>query len=129
MPRLKAVIITVFLGLALLTLSPANLSAQVFNDSSFRAEAAILSAGSKAAAIARLKSVRSVGVVNLSFRNVPRFRSKASAGKNYIGIKRLRAALAANPATRRALADRGISIGRVVGVDVYSSGAIRLYVL
>lgn len=137
MPRLEAVIITVFLGLALLTLSPANLSAQVFNDSSFRAEAAILSAGSKAAAIARLKSVRSVGVVNLSFRNVPRFRSKApdvsefkvSAGKNYIGIKRLRAALAANPATRRALADRGISIGRVVGVDVYSSGAIRLYVL
>ena len=68
---------------------------------------------------------------------MPRFRSKVpdvsefkvSAGKNYIGIKRLRAALAANPATRRALADRGISIGRVVGVDVYSSGAIRLYVL
>mgnify|MGYP002682496876 CR=1 FL=1 len=56
-------------------------------------------------------------------------KAKVSAGKNYIGIKRLRAALAANPATRRALADRGISIGRVVGVDVYSSGAIRLYVL
>jgi hypothetical protein len=126
-----------FLSLALLAASHANLSAQVFGDSSSKAEAAILSAGAKSAAISRLKSVRSVGVVNLSFRNVPRFRTnapdvseyKVSAGKNLGGIKRLRAALAANPATRRALASRGIAVGRVVGVDVYSSGAIRLYIL
>ena len=138
MPRIQTIISSAFLSLALLAVSPANLSAQVFGDgSSSKAAAAILSAGSRAAAISRLKSVRSVGVVNLSFRNVPRFRTdapdvselKVSAGKNISGIRRLRAALAANPATRRALASRGIAIGRVVGVDVYSSGSIRLYIL
>jgi hypothetical protein len=137
MPRIQTIISSAFLSLALLAVSPANLSAQVFGDSSSKAEAAILSAGSRAAAISRLRSVRSVGVVNLSFRNVPRFRTnapdvsefKVSAGKNISGIRRLRAALAANPATRRALASRGIAIRRVVGVDVYSNGSIRLYVL
>lgn len=137
MPRIQNIMSAAFLSLALIAMSPANLSAQVFGDSSSKAEAAILSAGSRAAAISRLKSVRSVGVVNLSFRNVPRFRTnapdvsefKVSAGKNISGIKRLRAALAANPATRRALASRGIAIGRVVGVDVYSSGSIRLYII
>ena len=92
-----------------------------------------MSAGSKAATISRLKSIPSVGVVNLSFRNMPRFRTgapdvsefKVSASKNFSGIKRLRNAVASNPVTRRALAIRGISIGRVVGVDVYSSGWIR----
>ena len=137
MAPFRTVISSAVLSLALLVVSPANLSAQVFGDSSSKAEAAIMSAGSKAAAISRLESVRSVGVVNLSFRNVPRFRSRApdvsefkvSASKNFSGIKRLRNALAANPVTRRALATRGISIGRVVGVDVYSSGSIRLYIL
>jgi hypothetical protein len=137
MPRIQNIISAAFLSLALIAVSPANLSAQVFGDSSSKAEAAILSAGSRAAAISRLKSVRSVGVVNLSFRNVPRFRTnapdvsefKVSAGKNISGIRRLRAALAANPATRRALASRGIAIRRVVGVDVYSSGSIRVYII
>jgi hypothetical protein len=103
----------------------------------YKAEAAILSAGSRAAAISRLKAVPSVGVVNLNIRTVPRFRSdapdvaefKVSAGKNFNGIQRLRAALASNPATRRALSSRGISINRVVGVDIYSNGSIRLYIL
>jgi hypothetical protein len=137
MPRIQTVISSAVLSLALVVVSPANLSAQVFGDSSSKSEAAIMSAGSRAAAISRLKSVPSVGVVNLSFRNVPRFRGdaadlsefKVSAGKNFGGIKRLRNALASNPVTRRALASRGISIGRVVGVDVYSSGSIRLYIL
>jgi hypothetical protein len=137
MPRIRLAISSAFLSLALLAVSPANLSAQVFGDSSSKSEAAIMSAGSRAAVISRLKSVPSVGVVNLSFRNVPRFRTgapdvsefKVSARKNFGGIKRLRNALAANPVTRRALAIRGISIGRVVGVDVYSSGSIRLYIL
>jgi hypothetical protein len=103
----------------------------------YKAEAAILSAGSRAAAISRLKAVPSVGVVNLNIRTVPRFRSdapdvaefKISVGKNFNGIRRLRAALAANPATRSALSNRGISINRVVGVDIYSNGSIRLYIL
>ena len=137
MAPFRTVISSAVLSLALLAVSPANLSAQVFGDSSSKSEAAIMSAGSRAATISRLKSVPSVGVVNLSFRNVPRFRTgapdvsefKVSARKNFSGIKRLRNALAANPVTRRALAVRGISIGRVVGVDVYSSGSIRLYIL
>ena len=100
MPRIQTIISSAFLSLALLAVSPANLSAQVFGDSSSsKAAAAILSAGSRAAAISRLRSVRSVGVVNLSFRNVPRFRTnapdvsefKVSAGKNISGIKRLAA--------------------------------------
>lgn len=136
MPRIQTIISTAFLSLALLAVSPANQSALAFG-SSYKADAAILSAGSRAAAIKRLKAVPSVGVVNLNIRTVPRFRSsetdvaeyRISAGKNISGIKRLRAALAANPATRRALASRGIAIGRVVGVDVYSSGSIRLYIL
>jgi len=137
MAPLRTVFSSAFLSLALLAVSPANLSAQVFGDSSSRAESAIMSAGSKANAVSRLKSIPSVGLVNLSFRNVPRFRTgapdvsefKVSARKNFGGINRLRNALAANPVTRRALAARGISIGRVVGVDVYSSGSIRLYIL
>ena len=137
MTRFQTIISTALFSLAMVMLSPANLPAQAFADSTYKAEAAILSAGSRAAAVSRLKAVPSVGVVNLSIRYVPRFRSDApdvsefriSAGKNFSGIKRLRAALAANPATRRALANRGISIGRVVGVDIYSNGSIRLYIL
>jgi hypothetical protein len=137
MPRPQTVISSAVLSLTLLVVSPANLSAQVFGDSSSKSEAAIMSAGSRVAAISRLKSVPSVGVVNLSFRNVPRFRGdapdvsefKVSASKNVGGIKRLRNALASNPVTRRALASRGISIGKVVGVDISSNGSLRLYVL
>ena len=137
MAPFRTVISSAFLSLALLAVSPASQSAQAFGGNSYKAEAAILSAGSRAAAISRLRAVPSVGVVNLNIRTVPRFRSsetdvaeyRISAGKNFSGIKRLRNALASNPVTRRALAVRGISIGRVVGVDVYSSGSIRLYVL
>jgi hypothetical protein len=137
MAPFRTVISSAFLSLALLALSPANQSAQAFGGSSYKAEAAILSAGSRAAAISRLRAVPSVGVVNLNIRTVPRFRSnetdvaeyKVSAGKNFSGIKRLRNALAANPVTRRALGIRGISIGRVVGVDISSNGSLRLYIL
>lgn len=137
MAPFRTAVSSAFFSLALLAVSPANLSAQVFGDSSSKSEAAIMSADAKAVAVSRLKSVPSVGVVNLSFRNVPRFRTnapdvsefKVSASKNFSGIRRLRNALASNPVTRRALAIRGISIGRVVGVDVYSSGSIRLYIL
>lgn len=137
MAPFRTVISSAVFSLALLAASPANQPAQAFGGNSYKAEAAILSAGSRAAAISRLRAVPSVGVVNLNIRTVPRFRSsetdvaeyRISAGKNFSGIKRLRNALASNPVTRRALASRGISIGRVVGVDVYSSGSIRLYVL
>jgi hypothetical protein len=137
MTRARSIITSFFFSLSVLALSPASLPTQAFADDTYKADAAILSAGSRAAAISRLKSVPSVGVVNLNIRYVSRFRDdahdvaafKISAGKNFSGIRRLRAALAANPATRRALSVRGISVNRVVGVDIYSNGSIRLYTL
>ena len=137
MTRARTIITSVFFSLFVLALSPANLPAQAFAGDTYKADAAILSAGSRAAAISRLEVVPSVGVVNLNIRFVPRFHSdapdvaefKVSVGKNLSGIRRLRAALAANPATRRALSVRGISVSRVVGVDIYSNGSIRLYIL
>jgi hypothetical protein len=78
------------------------------------------------------------GVVNLAIRRVPRFRNdsvpdvseyRISAEKNAAGITRLRAALKANPVTRKALAARGISINRVVGVRISSNGSLLLYLL
>ena len=137
MTRARSIITSIFFSLSILALSPASLPTQAFADDTYKADAAILSAGSRAAAISRLKSVPSVGVVNLNIRYMSRFRDdahdvaafKISAGKNFSGIRRLRAALAANPATRRALSVRGISVNRVVGVDIYSNGSIRLYTL
>ena len=137
MTHVRTIISSVLFGLAFTAGSPANLSAQVFPDDSYKAEAAIISAGSRAAAISRLKAIPSVGVVNLSFRTVPSFHSdvpdiaefKVSAGKNFSGISRLRASLAANPATRNALSNHGISVNRVVGVEIHSNGSIRLYIL
>lgn len=137
MTRARIIITSILFSLTVLALSPANPPAQALAGGSYKAEAAILSAGSRAAAISRLKAVPSVGVVNLNIRRVPLFRSdapdvaefKVSAEKNFSGIRRLRAALAANPATRRALSSRGISVNRVVGVDIYSNGSIRLYIL
>ena len=137
MTRARSIITSIFFSLSVLALSPESLPTQAFADDTYKADAAILSAGSRAAAISRLKSVPSVGVVNLNIRYMSRFRDdahdvtafKISAGKNFSGIRRLRAALAANPATRRALSVRGISVNRVVGVDIYSNGSIRLYTL
>lgn len=137
MPRIQTFVRSVMFGLAIMALSPLSLPAQAFDGTIYKAEAAIMSAGSRADAVSRLKAVPSVGVINLNIRRAPRFGSdvpdvaefRVSAGKNFNGIKRLRNALAANPVTRRALGSRGISIGRVVGVDISSNGSLRLYVL
>ena len=126
------------ISLALLALLPSGLSAQDFVGNTFKVEAAILSAGTRAATVSKLEAVPGVGIVNLSIRFVPLLRTgdvsdvaafRISADKNAKGIWRLRAALASNPATRDALASRGISIGRVVGVDIYSNGSIRVYII
>ena len=137
MIRARSIITLILFSLSVLALSSASLSTRAFAGDTYKADAAILSAGSRAAAISRLKSVPSVGVVNLNIRYMPRFRDdapdvaafKISAGKNFSGIRRLRAALATNPATRRALSVRGISVSRVVGVDIYSNGSIRVYII
>ena len=135
--RIQTALRSALFGLAIMSLSPLSLPAQAFDGTTYKAEAAIISAGSRAGAVARLKAVPSVGVVNLNIRWAPRFGSdvpgiaefRVSAGKNFSGIKRLRNALAANPVTRRALAIRDISIGKVVGVDISSNGSLRLYLL
>lgn len=137
MPRIQTIFRSALFGLVVLILSPTSLPAQASGGNGYKAEAAIMSAGSRAAAISGLKAVPSVGVVNLNIRWVPMFRSdvpdvaqyRISASKNLSGIKRLRSALAANPVTRRALASRGISMGRIVGADIASNGSLRLYVL
>ena len=147
MTRTVFLIMPALLSFTLLVLPPANLPAHAmgadFNngssgiDNGYAADSAILSAGSRAAAVSKLRKVPSVGVVNLNFHYVPLLRNddadpavyKISAGRNIGGIKRLRAALAANSATRRALARHGVSIGRVVGVDIYSNGSIRVYII
>ena len=128
--------------LSTLTLVPvaAILSAQAFafgEDDVTAAQSAIMSAGSRAAAVRRLRAVPSVGVVDLRFRAHPRFRSelpdaaefRISAEKNWAGVRRLRAALAANPVTRAALAAHGVNLSRVVGVMISSNGSLRLFVI
>jgi hypothetical protein len=125
------------LGLAVLSFSPSYASAQVTDSDVFSAESAILSAGSRAAAISHLRQVPSIGVVNLAFSSKPRFRSKLpdvsefriSAEKNAAGIHYLHKALAANPVTRAALADHHVAVNKVVGVDISSNGSLRLYIL
>jgi hypothetical protein len=103
-------------------------------------DATIMRAGSTAQKIARIKNVPSVGVINL--------RLDAVGGSGFIGgytdtiqdyrlmvernaggISKLRSALRANSVTRNALAEHGVSLGRVVAVDVGSNGSLRVYVL
>ncbi len=115
------------------TFQPAH--TQVTRDNFERAHIAIMSASSRASKVAHVGSVPSVTVINLRMR-VMRFNLEydpaalqISAAKNSAGIAKLRSALSHNPATRNALARKGIAISRVVGVEVYSNGALRVYVL
>jgi hypothetical protein len=112
--------------------------AQVSSSDSYMAESAIMGAGSSARRVGSLRDVPSVGVIRLDFRNLPRLRNDSTpdvsefrilAAKQTRGIRRLRAALAANPVTREVLASRGIAIDRVVGVKISSNGSLRLYLL
>jgi hypothetical protein len=100
-------------------------------------DAVIMRAGATAAKIKRLKSVPSVGLIDLSKRRGPRYASEFDAiieyrltiQRNARGVKVLRAALRGNAVTRKALTSRGIDISRVVGVDVGSNGALRVFIL
>jgi hypothetical protein len=100
-------------------------------------DAIIMRAGATAAKIRTLKAVPSVGLVDLSKRRGPRYASEFDAiidyrlgvQRNAGGVKSLRSSLRNNPVTRKALTSRGIPIGRVVGVDVGSNGALRVYIL
>jgi hypothetical protein len=104
-------------------------------------EASIMRAGSTAQRIARVKSVPAVGVIKIRRDIIRPFEQpgfgytdeietiKLTVERNGVGVNRLRKALRDNPATREALAQHGISIRRVVAVDIGSNGALRVYVL
>jgi hypothetical protein len=103
-------------------------------------EATIMRAGSTAQKISRIKNVPSIGVINLRRDSIQAFgypgdytdtiqEYRLTVEKNSGGINKLRAALRANPATRRALADHGVPLSRVVAVDVGSNGSLRVYIL
>jgi hypothetical protein len=127
--------------MALLTLpvSAVPLNAHAAFTSGVPVEAVIMRSGSTAAKVSKIRFVPSVGVVNLRLVAKPRLFAESdfdtvedyrlTVQKNYQGVKRLRAALRANPATRRALADSGIAISRIVAVNVSSNGSLRVYVL
>ncbi|MGQ0483896.1 MAG: hypothetical protein ACT4SY_00875 [Hyphomicrobiales bacterium] len=114
-------------------MAQAQLTADNFRD----AHVGIMSAGSRAANVAGLRHVPSVTVIDLQFRLVPRMRDDApepaeleiSAQKNAVGVRRLRAALGANPAIRAALSDAGVPLGRIVAVRIFSNGALLVYIL
>ncbi len=115
------------------------IQAQVTQIDSISAQAAILSAGSRAAEVSHIRQVPSVGVINLAFghefplmgdHDIPSPQEfKLSAEKNAAGGHKLQKALQANPVTRRALQNHGVRAGSVVGVDISSNGSLRLYIL
>jgi hypothetical protein len=137
MSRTQKFTATLLIACCFSTIAPQITLAQMTNEDVFRAESAIMSAGSRAGSVAKLKSIPSVGVINLSMRIRPRFSDdvpdveefKISAQKNFSGINRLRAALRANLTAREELARHGISINRVVGVSVSSNGSLRVYII
>ena len=102
------------------------------------AESAIRASSKAAARIAGIRTVPSVGVVNLNITGGPFEieRNYMDAGdfrmvaeRYAAGVSRMRRALRNNRVTRDALADHGIDVNDVVGVRISSGGSLRLYVL
>jgi len=101
------------------------------------AQSAILSASERAAIVARLQHVPSVGVVYLRSRAHPRKKSslpdpaefRISVAKNQAGVNRLRRALVANPVTRAAMERHHIDVDRVAGVMISSGGSLRFFII
>ncbi len=99
-----------------------------------RATSAMISSNSRAAKVSQVRGVPSVTVIRLRQRVIISFdinvqAIEISAQKNAFGISRVRSALNSNPATRAALAAKGVPIGRIVAIDVFSNGSLRVYIL
>ena len=103
-------------------------------------DATIMRSGSAAQKISRIKNVPSIGVINLRRDTIGMNRYlgdytdtiqeyRLTVERNAAGVAKLRAALKANPVTRKALAQHGVSLGRIVAVDVGSNGSLRIYIL
>jgi hypothetical protein len=129
-------IYSVMLAATMLLALPITTQAQVDSTNYSESASAILSAGSASVKIRNLKSVPSVGIVRVQFGFVPRLSNDGentstlllSAERNSAGIAKLRSALAGNPVTRHALEQHGVSLGRVIGANIGSNGALRLFV-
>jgi hypothetical protein len=100
------------------------------------ASAAITAAGTRANKVKGIKRVPSVGVVRLdvgtnfglwSDQMTPA-EYRILAKRNAAGVSKLQRELRNNPATRDALAKRGISPSQVVGAQISSNGSLRLYI-
>ena len=129
--------IALFIVLSLAPVTATGSLAQVGQPEVRQAESAMTFAASRASAVRRLKQVPSVGVIRLDTLRRQYLRDDGFdiselyiyAEKHASGINRLRAALKANPVTRRALQSRNIPLHRVVGVHIGSNGALRVYIL
>lgn len=113
-------------------------AAQMSSQEATMATIAIISAEKRAAAVAHIKKVPAVGAIRLRHQAMRLNEEEdgadytnfaAEASRHHAGIAKLRAALARNPATAKALARRNIDISDVVGVMVSSDGSLRLYLL
>ena len=129
--------IALFIALSLAPVTATGSLAQVGQPEVRQAESAMTFAARRADAVRKLKQVPSVGVIRLDTLRHQYLRDDGFdiselyiyAEKHAAGINRLRAALKANPVTRRALQSRNIPLHRVVGVHIGSNGALRVYIL
>lgn len=109
--------------------------AQVSGADIERASSAIMNAGNRASKVKAIKRVPSVGVVRLDLNPMMAFSDlpdpaeyRIMVSRNAAGVAKLRQALRSNPATREALAKRGIDPGQVAGAQISSNGSLRLYI-
>jgi len=125
------------MGFAALLVAGSAASAQIADETVRQATVGMMNAGHDAYEVAGLRHVPRLTVINLrliaSYR-VRRERERVSdfkigAEKNAAGIARLRKALKANPAARAALAERGVDIGRILAVHIFSDGSLRVFIL
>jgi hypothetical protein len=123
------------LGISFATAGTATAQFNMIDET--EAFSAIESASTAASRIRTITHVPAVGVIWLNVQSLPLWDSREADESDYriaasrhpAAINRLRAALRANPATRKALAAHGISIDRVVGVRVGSHGALRIFLI
>lgn len=134
MKALRALLIALAVLTAQLAGAPGAL-AQVSGADVQRATSAIMNAGSRAGTVKSIKRVPSVGVVRLDFNSMSPWSNlptpaeyRIMVSRNAAGVAKLRRALRANPATRAALARRGIDPGQVAGAQISSNGSLRLYI-
>lgn len=125
------------MGFAALLFAGSAASAQIADETVRQATIGMMNAGNDAFEVAGLRHVPRVTIINLRLIANYRVRKerlrlsdfKISAEKNAAGIARLRKALKANPATRAAIAEKGVGVNRIVAVHIFSNGSLRVFIL